>query len=250
MTLPVLTDNLWHKYGYSAVVGASWTCINLSDAFYMPQTPTQVRIKAGGSANDTAAGSGARAITIAGIDGNGDLKSEVLATAGASASALSANSYLRVFRAFVSDCGSYLTTGPSASGTGSNAADVVIENAAGTANFLRILAGEGQSQCAHFMFPRTKDAKMFSVFITQENNKPIDVRAVYRPNTLSGGALQTGGASRVIRYWSNPSGVVWERKQFWLPGEELADIWFEAKTNSGPAVVSVSWDFELVSSAA
>jgi hypothetical protein len=71
----------------------------------------RARVKAGGSVNDVdATGSGARKVEVSGLDENVALASEVLKlalVAGASASADSTTTFIRVFGAKITECGTY-----------------------------------------------------------------------------------------------------------------------------------------------
>ena len=99
---------IYHKFGRNPnIPDGSWEFVsNLSGQIQLLQTPSQVRLD-GSAGSDSAAGSGAREVTIEGIDDNLDLVTEALATNGSGQSSPSVNSYWRVFRAFVSECGTY-----------------------------------------------------------------------------------------------------------------------------------------------
>lgn len=77
-----------HKFGRNESVGTSFVPIAGGGIYRTPQTgsATTLRVKAG-NANDASDGTGARAVTIEGIDSTGALASEVLATNGTSAGA-------------------------------------------------------------------------------------------------------------------------------------------------------------------
>ena len=100
-----------NKFGHNESVGTSPTVISHGNIYRTPQISgaTQLRIKAG-NVNDTANGTGAREVYIEGIGTDGLIQSEYLTTAGTSASANSVNSYIRLFRAFVSKSGTYAIT--------------------------------------------------------------------------------------------------------------------------------------------
>ncbi len=97
-----------------------------------------VRIKAGGNAGDTAGGAGAEAIAIYGVDVNWNLASEIIATAGASASAYSTNSYLYLYRAHITNSEAVF-----------NIDDIVIEDAAASV-YATITDNYGQTERAVF----------------------------------------------------------------------------------------------------
>lgn len=123
-----------HKFGRNAAVGTSFVPVAIGGIYRTPQVAdaTKIRVKAGNAA-DEASSSGARAVIVQGLDANGDLITNTLTTAGASAGASSSSEFIRLFRAYVSESGSYATQ----SG-GSHVDPVVIENVAGTEDWLTI----------------------------------------------------------------------------------------------------------------
>lgn len=172
-----------HKFGRNASVGTSFTPICNGGIYRTPQVSgaTQLRVKAG-NVNDTALGSGARQVTLVGLDTSGNEITETLATAGASASAPTSQSFLRLYRYWVSDSGTYATQS-----AGSHAADIVIENAAGTQDWATISATSfprGQSQIGAVSIPTGYDAFIIEVELTIASNKSVDVMFFRRDNIL------------------------------------------------------------------
>jgi len=112
-------------FGRNDSGGTSFVPIALGGVYQMPQVAgaTTLRIKAGGNANDTAAGTGAREVTVVVLDETGAQITETIATAGASASAATTVTAMRLLEAFVSKSGTYAT-----GSVGSHADDIVIEN--------------------------------------------------------------------------------------------------------------------------
>ena len=101
-------------------------------------TASTVRIAAGGSSDDDAAGIGAREITVFGIDNNFQRVSEAIATAGASASSATTTEFRRVFRAVVTKAGSY---------AGLNLGNVIVERTDSGADIIQI---DNRNQESHF----------------------------------------------------------------------------------------------------
>lgn len=97
------------RYGRHTTVNSTYTPITQSGFYRTPQATGAValRVKAGGNANDTASGSGAREITLIGLDQAGNVIVETLATAGASASDATVQLFIRLTDAFVSKSGTY-----------------------------------------------------------------------------------------------------------------------------------------------
>jgi len=119
----ILNAEVTHRFGM-ATVGTTFVPIADGLAYRTPQagSATALRIKAGGNANDTAAGTGARSVRLTGLNATGVVVSETIATAGASASAATTATFIRLFDAEVVDSGTYGTQD-----AGSHAADIVID---------------------------------------------------------------------------------------------------------------------------
>lgn len=122
-----------------------------TDAVFLA-APSVIRVKAGGSVNDAAAGTGVRSVLVKGLDGNYNPIEEVIPTAGASAGADSTLTFLRVFSAKADTVGT-LTV---ASG------NINIESSAGV-QLARISAGNSISARATYTVPAGYSAYVKSV---------------------------------------------------------------------------------------
>jgi hypothetical protein len=226
-----------HKFGRNdAVPNGSFAHISLTpfDIADFRTSAVSMRVKAGGNAADTAAGAGAREVTIQGIDSSFSETSEAVATAGASASSATTATFWRVHRAWVSSAGTY---------TGANTGAVVIEDSGGGADFITIAAGEGQTQYCGWTVPTGKTAYILSVHLTCDSVKPADIRLFTRDNIDDVSAPMD--SKRLKLYWDGITGVFGFVPR--SPNEgisEKSDIWFEAQ-GSG-ASTEVSCDFELL----
>jgi hypothetical protein len=110
-----------HKFGRNpAIGGAPETIIQQGGTYTYLTSPSTVYVTSS-SANDAAAGTGARTVTIQGLDVNYNPIEETLTVGGAVGTA----QFLRIFRAFVASAGSVgtnvgivsVTTGAGGSGT-------------------------------------------------------------------------------------------------------------------------------------
>lgn len=140
----VYKHSIVHKFGKNSAVGTTYIPVSVGGVYNTVQaaSATTLRIKSGGNANDTAAGTGAREITLEGIDETGAICIEAVATAGASASSATTCTFIRLYRAYVSASGSYATAA-----AGSHSASIVIENGAGGTDWGTIaLNGFAKSQ--------------------------------------------------------------------------------------------------------
>ena len=224
-----------HKFGRNdAVPNGTWAFVSLLGHTAWPlSAATTVRVKAGNAA-DTAAGNGAREITVQGVDSSFNETSETLATAGESASASTTTSFWRVHRTWVSAVGVY---------GAANTAAVVIENTAGDTDLIKIGIEEGQSQFGAWSVPNNKVACLLGATVTVDALKPADVRFSLRNNFDDTTAPMS--SRRIQNYWDGLSGVFNFLPM--SPGPIIsnkADLWFEARGSGAGTEVSV--DFEML----
>ena len=228
--------SLVHKFGRNdSVPNNTWAFVNLLGFTAWPlSAATKVRIKAGGNPADVAGGAGALGVTIEGIDDSGNDASETIATAGASASALSDTLFFRVHRSFVSGVGTY---------GDANTGDIVIENGSGGTDLIKIASDEGQTQFAGFTIPLGYRAYLLGALITVDGVKPADIKIMTRENAM---VVTTPMSSKRLRkYFDGVLGVLpFEPVAPWIKLNALTDFWAEAR-GSG-AITEASVDFELL----
>lgn len=227
--------SIMHKFGRNdSVLNGVWDLVSPtgpSGAF--PSSGSPVRIQAGGHAEDTANGAGAREITVIGIDTNLIEVTETIATAGANASAYTTASFWRVYRSYVSAVGTY---------NGNNTTDIVLENGQ---IFALILAGEGQTQHGGFSIPTGKTGHLLNVEIMSDSAKPTDLRLFTRENFTNVTAPMS--PKRLRMYFDGVVGQIEIQHQSpMLELPALSDIWFEARAGAGGSQVSVDFDILLV----
>jgi len=234
----------FHKFGRNASVGTSFVPIASQGFYRTPQaaSATALRVKAGGDANDTAAGSGARSINLQGLDETGALVNETIATAGASASSASTTTFMRLFRAYVVDSGTY-----GSATAGSHSGDIVIENSAGTEDWTTIFATDfprGQSEIGAFTVPLGKSAYLYSYGMTSDSTKVFDWMFFKRESILDASApyeamrLQFEGVG-ILEQYNEHLGVPYK-----FPA--LTDIGIMAKVDTGTADMSAEFELLLV----
>lgn len=231
----VAGHSIVHKFGRNdAVPNGSFELIALlSTTPTFLSAATTVRIKAGGDAADTAAGAGAREVTIVGIDDNLAEVSEAVATAGASASSATTASFWRVYRAYVSAVGTYGVA---------NTGAITIENSGGGTDLILIGAGEGQTQYGAYTIPTGKTGYFLSSLLTVDGIQSADFRFCQRRNFNDVSAPMS--SVRLLNYWDGidaPFAFV-PRSPAVFPA--LTDVWWEAQGSGG--VTQVSIDFEIL----
>lgn len=229
-----------HKFGQNlAIPNGAWRFVNLLSFTGWPlSAATTVRVKAGGDAADTAAGDGAREITVQGIDGSGAEVSEAIATAGASASSATTASFIRVHRAWVSAVGVY---------GAANTAAVTVENSAGGTDLIRIGAGQGQTLFGGYTIPTGKTGLLWTIHAHVDSGKTADIAVYTRENVLDTTAPMS--SKRIKLLFDGVIGTLVYRPR--TPGlviPALSDIWVEAYGDGAITQVSVEFELQLIDS--
>ena len=231
------------KFGMNYAIGTTFVPISVGGIYRTPQvaSATTLRVKAGGNANDTSAGTGARTIYLEGLDETGALVNETLTTAGASASTASTTTFLRLFRAYVATSGTYAT-----STTGSHSAAITIENGAGGTDWAIIYATgfpHSQTEIGAYSVPLGKTAYILDYRIGSDSTKSFDYLFFKRE-----GILDTAAPYKAMRVQFEGVGV--NSKIFTFPDPvkfpELTDIGFLAKVSAGTAQLTCAFNILLV----
>lgn len=233
--------------GRNGNIGATFEILSEGGIYRTPQagSATALRIKAGGNANDTAAGSGAREVTLVGLDQTGALKTETLATAGASASAATTTTFMRLLEAYVSASGSYATME-----SGSHDGDIVIEKAAGSEDWATISVGsglaQGETEIAAYTIPLGYTGYLTQLAVSSDATKSTDFLMVRRQNILETAAPYS--ALREIERFDASAGS--KTHDFQVPRKlpALTDIGMLAEIPAGAGSASASMSILLVKS--
>jgi hypothetical protein len=226
-----------HKFGRNdAVPNGSWERVAfLSIPTAFNSSASTVRIKAGGNANDDAAGTHAREVTVQGLDDTGAVASSAIATAGASASSATTISYWRIFRAWVSSAGGY---------GNSNAATITIEDSGGAADLVAIGTGEGQSFYGGYSIPLAKTGYIKTIAVTVDSNKAADFR-LFKRDSFTDTSVPVEAYRAQLEWLGLTSGLHNLTPATPMgPYSALTDLWFESRGSGGTAAVSV--DFEVL----
>ncbi len=232
----IAEHSIVYKFGRNGdVPNGSWEIVSPSNpSGSFPASPTTVRIKAGGNVADVVDGSGAREITIVGIDVSLAEVTETISTSGAGVSAVTTASFWRVYRAYVSDVGTYGEA---------NTGDIVIEDSAGTVDKLTIVANEGQTQHGTYSIPNGKIGYLLSMHVMSHATKAADFRLYVRENFTN--TSSSMASKRIGLFFEGVVGQVDHTPQ--APCHilsALSDIWLEAR--GGGANTEVSVDFEIL----
>ena len=235
-----------HQFGRNITCPTTYVPVTDNGIYRTPQpaAATRLRIKAGGNAADTASGAGARSVRLWGLNASGDEIVETLATAGASASAATANSFIRLYQAEVYTSGTYGTQA-----AGSHVGNITIENAAGTEDWAQIqLNGfpSGTTGIGSITVPRNHVGLVSSIQINVDQTKTTDILILKRE-----GILDAAAPYKPIQKMQEFLGVARSISvKFDVPikSPQLTDLGVLAKVSNGTGSVSV--DIEVLMLAA
>jgi hypothetical protein len=169
-------SSLVHKFG----AGELTTTIGPISHAMTYQTPTTATALefVSGDANDTSAGSGAREITVIGLDSSWNEVSQTVITNGTTAVALTTD-LTRLYRWYVSSSGTYATAT-----TGSHAGILTIRESGGGTTWASIPIDPfpvGQSQIGAYTIPTGFTGYLLSKNIFIDSTKTADIYFFQRP---------------------------------------------------------------------
>ena len=237
----VAGHSIIHKFGHNtATANGSWQgVLEVAAQFPFVTAASTVRVKAGGNAADIAAGAGAQAVTVEGLDDTGAFASESIELAGASASAVTTTLFWRVFRMYITPlrAGSYSSLLPTAT--------ITLENGTGGTDLITILAEEGQSEFCCYSIPLGKTGYLISLTLSSDSTKASNFRLFTRAaltdfTTPFAPKLQKGYYSGVV----NTIVINHNAPRLTIPA--LTDIWIEAYGAGAISEVSAEMEILLV----
>ena len=232
---PGITFN--NKFGRNTDTATGDAIWSVSTAFVEPATAAVVNF-ASTDAADTAAGTGARTLTITGINGSYDSVTETISLLGATV-VPTANSYFYINRAFVATAGTGGTQAGTITGTSA---------AAGTPILCRLLIGYNQTQNSGYMVPRNYSAYLNLINVGTQN--------VLATALLDLGLFKKtfGGVYRIQAEWLLTGGSTnWQVTEFGSPlkWEAKSIVLFKCISASGGTWdVRVDYDIYLVADSA
>ena len=231
-----------HKYGANGAVSTSLVPITALGVYQMPTTAQALEFVSS-NANDTAAGSGAREVTVIGLNSSWAEVTQTVTTNGTVAVALSTN-LIRLYRWYVSSSGTYATTS-----TGSHVGTLTIRAAGGGATWDSLSITPyptGQSQIACYTIPTGKTGYLLSTASFVDSTRAIDVYLFIRAGA-DDVASPYSGAMRVQKNWQGLTGQVSETEVIPRgPFVGPCDVVFMGVTSAGTGTISVEFDMVLV----
>ena len=234
-----------NKFGRNGAVGTSLAFISISGQYQSPIAATSLEILSG-STNDTSAGTGARKVKVVGLNASWNEITVEVTMNGTTAVALGTQ-FIRVYRMYVSESGSYATiSAPSHLGkitlrtSGAGATWCVIDTIEGTATGF----GIGQTQVAGYTIPNGYTGYLLSKTVTVESAKPASIYFFKRENADD----VTTPYTCVMRLFEQNDGIAHPfNVNLKAPLQVFpakTDVGFFAKVGTGTA--SVSTEFQLL----
>lgn len=244
LTLPNKDVEIVHKFGSADSLSTTLAPVATSKTYQTPTVAASLEIVSSDT-NDNQAGTGARQVTIEGIDANWDRQTVVAdmhASDGLTAEPIS-GTWLRVYRAYVSASGSY-----AAVGTPSHAGTITIRGAGGGATWadttLISSFGLGQTLIGCYTVPRNYTAYVKNRSKRLESAKTANLLFFAREaaDTVSAPYSAARVREALIDVSSDPSVEETRIGPFTGP----CDIGYLAASTSTSTSVSVSYDIELI----
>jgi hypothetical protein len=229
------------KFGKNFSATTTLAVISASGLYQTPTTAQSLEIVSS-NANDTSAGTGARTITIVGLNSSW-VETSVTVTMNGTTPVAVTGTWMRIYRMYIETTGTYGTSTAS-----SQAGTITLRNSgAGVTWGLLSLDGTfglGQSLIGSYTVPSGYTAYVYPNYISVESTKTItayffkrenanDVTIPYSPIRAQISLECIGGINPL--YNSRPLGI--------FPA--MTDIGWMAKTSTGTASISVSFDIYL-----
>jgi hypothetical protein len=223
-----------HKFGFNSDIDDSLETVWAQGGLYSYlAAATQLSVSSS-STNDTSAGTGARTVTLSGLDADYNEISETITLNGQTA-VTTTNSYLRIFRMVVNSAGSggenagviYAGTGTVTSGVPAN-------------KYATIAIGDNQTLMALWTVPANHTAYLLQTDVTvatTQNNKYCTASLVARPY---GEVFQV--KDRFVKAESQTTLTYSVPLKF----EEKTDIEYRAIGDSAGADIAISAAFEII----
>jgi len=229
-----------HKFGRNPTTASgTWETVWTVSSLYTFQTAASAVEAFSGSGNDSAGGTGAQKIMVEGLDETWAAASEEITMAGVSASTATTTTFIRIFRAYVTDVGTY---------QGGNAGTITIRDSGAGATRAQIpIDGAnrlGQTQMAMYTVPLGKQAFIRHVVVTVESTKAADFALFQRRNADDATTPFTG--KRLIAYMDGVTEAFYfnDVDGPFGPYPAKTDLWFEVKASA--VNTEVTADFELL----
>jgi hypothetical protein len=230
---------IMHKFGANDDVGASLVPVTIGGNYRTPQTAQTLEILSD-DVDDSVTGTGARKVLVIGLNGSGDEIREEVEMDGTTPVTLT-NDFLRVYRLYVTETGSYATqTTPSQQGV------ITLRGVGGGDDWaeLNVVSGFGvaQSEIGVYTVPKGYHCYLLEKVMSVNSNKYADIYFFKRENITQ--TTPPYDAMRLVEKHIGLTGVaeIISRSRINM-FPELTDIGFMSISHTG---AEVSVEFELL----
>lgn len=213
-----------HKFGENPSIGTSEEDVWDGGGDYTGwlQAADSIVVAAGGNeADDADGGAGARSVVVQGLDENWDLAQETIQLAGADESEPTTTTFIRVFRVWVEEVGTY--------GAANTAAITLATDGAGTIVAL-ITADAGQTNMAIYTIPDGSRGLVVHVSASVDTSKTASVKWLRRNNADD--IVAPMPAKRIFHTITGLAGIFEHDFRAYTVFEARTDIWARAVTGS------------------
>ena len=237
----IAKHSIIHKFG-KASVGTTLQPVTSSGTYQTPTTATALEFVSS-SANDTSAGSGAREVTVLGLNSSWAEVSQTVTTSGTTPVNLTTD-LIRLYRWYVSSSGTYATES-----AGSHSGTLTIRTQDAVTDWSTITItpfAKGQSEIGVYTIPTGKTGYLLSQHITVDSSKVVDIVFFQRP-LADDVSTPYSGAMRVINQFIGLAGPEdLSPKSPIGPLVGPCDIGFMGKVSASTGDVSVDFEILLV----
>lgn len=244
----VPNQSIVNKFGRNGSVGTSLTHISIGNTYATPTTAQDLEIVSE-SASDNPGGTGGHKVIVEGLDFNFDPQFEEVILNGITPVALT-KQFLRVFRGFISESGSYVTTT-----TPSHIGRITLRDLGGAGDDWFTIStveetatgyGIGQTQIGTYTVPRGFTAYLLSKTFSVESNKTASLYFFKRENANDVTPPYTG----IMRLFEQNDGIAQlstiASKAPLQVIKEMSEVGFFAKVPSTTGSISVEFQLLLI----
>lgn len=229
-----------HKFGTNEAVPTTFVPIARGGVYQTPVAAAALELVSS-SANDTSAGTGARTVTVVGLNSSWVEVSQDVTMNGTTAVALGTN-LIRAYRMYVKTSGTYATAS-----AGSHAGTLTLRGSGGGSTWLQIYFTDfprGQSECGAYTIPSGKSALVSLHYVSVDSTKTGDIAFFHRANADTVAAPYTG-AMRAQTEFVGLTGFanMIDSTSPLGPFVGPCDVGFMGKVSTGTGSISV--DFEI-----
>jgi hypothetical protein len=224
------------KFGTNALVGTTLEPIWAASIGTLPFLESAGTLSiSSADDDDRSGGTGARTLTIFGLDDSFASLSEVVTLDGGTV-VVSANSYCRVFRAFVSEIGTY---------GGANEGLITVVASTDGRLMATVSAGEAQTQQAIFTTSATQTAYVSRVFAGVESGKTVNIDLLTRESA----DVTSGPGMQAVRHRMPVTGLVAGLHEITFDAPLVippkTDVWLVGAVDVTAAAVSADFDMTI-----